>query len=357
MSKPPDQHRETALPDITGIPPDLAVPPVHDLAPAAGRRVRQTTRGYESGDIHHLLYLPEDWEPGDRYPVIVEYTGNDYVSQQGDVCTGRVEDASLGYGISGGRGFIWVSMPFVDTATGVNVLNWWGDVAATVDYCRQTVLDVCERYGGDHSAVVLAGFSRGAIACNYIGLHDDDIADLWLAFIAYSSYDGLYGWPYADSDADSAYQRLRRINGRASFICHEGQVPARVLIEMSGVAAPFHFHTIRQRNHSDVWVLRDVPDRGVVRDWLSGVLDTRPGTAAISGRVTNASGRGMPGVRVSTGYTHIAMTDAGGRYRLAGICQGQRQVLAARADVGGPIASRAVVLGRADVENVDFRFT
>ncbi|NIA13296.1 MAG: hypothetical protein GWP08_04390 [Nitrospiraceae bacterium] len=357
MSKPRNEEHGAGLPDITKISPDLTAPPLHGAAPAAGRRVRQTTRGYEGGDIHHVLYLPEDWKPAGRYPIIVEYTGNAYESEHGDVCTGRVEDANLGYGISGGRGFIWVSMPFVDTAAGVNALHWWGDVAATVDYCRQTVLDVCERYGGDHSAVVLAGFSRGAIACNYIGLHNDEIADLWLAFIAYSNYDGLCGWPYPDSDVDSAYRRLQRINGRASFVCQEEQVPARVLLELSGVAAPFEFHTIHQRNHSDAWVLRDVPERGVLRNWLSGVLETRPGTARISGRITNSLGRGMPGIRVSTGYTHATVTDASGRYELAGIRTGQRQVLAARTDVRGPVASRSVTLGPAHAKDVNFRLS
>jgi len=41
-----------------------------------------------------------------------------------------------------------------------------------------TVKMICEKYGGDSAKVFLAGFSRGSIACNYIGLHNNQIASL-----------------------------------------------------------------------------------------------------------------------------------------------------------------------------------
>ena len=69
--------------------------------PAAGRRVRQVAPEYKGTDVYHSLYLPVDWEPGGKFPVIVEYTGN-----KAPFCnsTGEVKDANLGYGMSGGRG-------------------------------------------------------------------------------------------------------------------------------------------------------------------------------------------------------------------------------------------------------------
>ena len=55
-------------------------------------------------------------------------------------------------------------------------------------------------------AVILCGFSRGAIGVNYIGLHDDQIAALWAGFITHDHYDGVLEWkgqawgsPYASS--------------------------------------------------------------------------------------------------------------------------------------------------------------
>ena len=58
---------------------------------------------YSNTNVYHVTYLPTDWRPGKRYPVIVEYAGNgNYTNRFGDVSTGRVEDSRLGYGISAG---------------------------------------------------------------------------------------------------------------------------------------------------------------------------------------------------------------------------------------------------------------
>jgi predicted esterase len=58
---------------------------------------------------------------------------------------------------------------------------WWGDVDATVAYAKQVVPAICRQWGGDPQQVILTGYSRGAISCNHIGLHDDGIAKLWRA--------------------------------------------------------------------------------------------------------------------------------------------------------------------------------
>src|SRR5439155_3747591 len=99
----------------------------------------------------------------------------------GDVSLGTVEGSNLGYGLSGGSNFLWLCLPYVKVAGGrkENAITWWGDMEETVRYCKQSVRWVCEQFGGDTNRVVLAGFSRGAIAGNFIGLHDDEIAELW----------------------------------------------------------------------------------------------------------------------------------------------------------------------------------
>ena len=94
----------------------------------------------------------------------------------------------MGYGISGGKGFIWLCLPYLDGAGKRNVTKWWGtppkrSALPTVAYAKKTVPWICETFGGDPKRVVLCGFSRGAIACNFIGLHDDEIARLWRAFL------------------------------------------------------------------------------------------------------------------------------------------------------------------------------
>jgi hypothetical protein len=254
--------------DIETVPQDLFTPPATDGAPAPGRRVRQVNKEYAGSGVHHLLYLPTDWKKGKKYPVIVEYAGNAYKT-----CLGTVEGSNLGFGISGGKGAIWVCMPFVDAEKRVNSTLWWGDVEATVDYCKNTVRRVCSENGGDLSAVFIAGFSRGAIACNYIGLHDDEISALWRGFICHSHYDGVDAWHYPESDRESAARRIRRLGNRPQFVSHETDVSsARNYLKEVFPGGNFTFLAFPFPNHTDTWVLRDIPERKVVREWFRNVL-------------------------------------------------------------------------------------
>jgi hypothetical protein len=224
--------------------------------------------------VYHVLCLPEDWQAGQRYPVIVEYAGNGpYKNNYGDVSAGVPEGSSLGYGISGGRGFLWLCLPFIDSRQNRISTNWWGDAEATVDYCLETVPRICRDFGGDPNRVLLCGFSRGSIACNYVGLRNDRIAKLWRAFVCYSHYDGVRRWPYADWGGDFALERLRRLKGRPQFICQEDSVEeTRKYISSTGIRGDFTFQTLPYRNHNDTWVLRPIPLRAKLRAWVHRVL-------------------------------------------------------------------------------------
>ena len=146
---------------------DLVSPVMTNEKPAAGKRVRQVAPEYKGTDVYHSLYLPVDWKQGGKYPVIVEYTGNKFPPGKG---SGAVKDANLGYGMSGGQGFIWVSMPYVEKGRNKNAVKWWGDKQATVDYCKVNLPRICKKFGGDPNNVFICGFSRGAIGASYIGL-------------------------------------------------------------------------------------------------------------------------------------------------------------------------------------------
>ena len=146
--------------DIREVQPDLTIPALEDAPPAAGKRVKTVLNEYAETQVYHVLYLPTDWTPEGCYPVLVEYAGNGpYQNQFGDVSTGRPEGSKLGYGISGGEGFIWVCLPYLSAQSTIQT-QWWGDVSRTLDYGRKAIRDICERFGGDPSAVLLAGFSR-----------------------------------------------------------------------------------------------------------------------------------------------------------------------------------------------------
>ncbi len=264
------QERSTSYYDIEGVKPDLVTPPAIVAEPAPGKRVRQYHPEYkEGGDIYHLLHLPADWEPGKKYPVIVEYSGNQWKTS-----LGSVEEDDLGYGITGGEGAIWICMPFVDTKNERNAPKWWGDVDASVEYCIDTVRRVCRDFGGDPDKVYVAGFSRGSIACNYIGLHDERIASLWRGFICHSHYDGVRtNWGYDGADRKSAGERLARLRGRPQFISQERT--ANAARDYLAVAAPegnFTFLDAKFGAHTDTFVLRNVPERKILRHWFAESL-------------------------------------------------------------------------------------
>lgn len=266
-----------ALPDIRSIAPDLITPKMESSTAAPGKRVKQTLKGYENSDVYHALYLPTDWQAGKQYPVICEYAGNGiFTNKFGDYSAGTVEGSNLGYGISGGKGFIWICLPYVGHKDGKlsNIPLWWGEVPETKKYCLQAVHDLCAMYGGDTNKVFLAGFSRGAIACNYLGLNDDEIAKLWCGFIAHSHYDGVRTWPHADSDRASALVRLKRLHERPQFISQEngGTATTKKYVEETGVKGNFTFVDFPYRNHTDEWVLRPIKERELLRQWVADVL-------------------------------------------------------------------------------------
>jgi hypothetical protein len=254
--------------NIESVKPDLVTPTATGHAPAPGKRVRQTNENYAGTEVYHLLYLPTDWVKGEKYPVIVEYAGNKWKTSPG-----TVEGRNLGYGISGGKGVIWNSMPFVDEDDLSNATKWWGNVDATVEYCKKTVKRICAEYGGDSSNIFITGFSRGAIACNYIGLHDDEIASLWRGFICHSHYDGVKKWDYVGSDRASAATRLKRLGNRPQFISHERSVDStRKYLNRALPSGNFTFQAISFPDHTDSWVLRNIPERKMIRNWFNEVL-------------------------------------------------------------------------------------
>jgi hypothetical protein len=261
--------------DWKAIPPDLTVPAVTSGAPSAGKRVSQTAAGWEKTKVHHLLHLPTDWQPGKTYSVIIEYPGNGpYADARGDTCDGSVEGCLLGYGISGGKGILWATLPFIETKDGIsqNAQRWWGDIDQTKRYCRDTVRDLCARFGGDPDRVFIAGFSRGSIACNFIGLHDDDIAKLWRGFICHSHYDGSRRWP-GDGGKAAVFERLKRLGNRPQWISQEETTSAtEKWLKSTGLTGDWTFVSMPFPNHSAAWVLRDLPERQKLRDWFGRAI-------------------------------------------------------------------------------------
>jgi hypothetical protein len=277
-----------------GIAGNLPLPPIGPGAPAAGKRVAVTAPEYAGTLVHHLIALPDDWSPaaqakGRRWPVIVEYTGNLHPASGS---TGEVEGAALGYGLSRGQA-IWVVLPYIATDRRHNEVIWWGDVDATVAYAKQQVPRICAEYGGDPRQVLLCGFSRGAIAVSFLGLHDDEIARLWCGFWAHDHFDGTRSWSGQDwSSPLPRYQketaaRLERLQGRpllvtqgiASTGTREFLTPLLPPsawtcrdVDMTAVGGAFP-NPMAKDPHNDRWLLRDSPAGEEVHRWWAQVLN------------------------------------------------------------------------------------
>ena len=293
-------------PDVMTIPADLANPPLTPGEPAPGKIVLQSLPACAGTEVAHTLYLPTDWAAGKRFPVIIEYLGNN--------CRVR-DNKNIGYALSGGKGFIWAVLPYVSPDAKRDMDWWWGDVASTVAYAKQVVPAICRQWGGDPDQVILTGFSRGAIACNYIGLHDDEIARLWRAIIPVSHYDDAHtAWGMTPEEQGRAPERLRRLRGTPQLICGEhSSRPARgsdakllglitekklttfataksalglePLTDLEGTREFITKHLPQGRftlidlpwvNHGTTVLHRDTPERRQIRTWLREVLREAP---------------------------------------------------------------------------------
>ncbi len=281
------------FPDIRSIASDLSVPDLSTGRPLPGKRFKEALPAWKDTEVYHVLFLPENWEQdGERLPVLVEWGGNGgYENEFGDTCNGRPEGCKLGYGLSAGRDFIWLSLPYLNAAGDSLALKWWGDAPTydpqpTLAYGREALETVCRDYHGDPERVVLCGFSRGALACNYLGLQDERTSDLWCGFFAYSHYDGVRNWPYPGSDRVAAKERLQRLQSRPQFVCAEGnQIEAtRRYLSSPSLASTVDLDTLTStstgfRNHNDAWILRPSLARTAARKWLFSAVQLKLATS------------------------------------------------------------------------------
>ena len=147
--------------------------------------------------------------------------------------------------------------------------KWWGDADRSVDYCNQVIENVCRDFGGDSQRLFLAGFSRGSIACNYIGLRDPELAQRWRGFICHSHYDGVRQWGYPGDSRAAAATRLERLGQRPQWISHESDVePTRAYLRKACPNGRFTFESLPFDDHTDKWVLEDSASSRRLRAWF-----------------------------------------------------------------------------------------
>jgi hypothetical protein len=240
----------------------VPVPPVTDDAPAPGRRVRIRLDGDPAGGSYAVLHLPEDWRPDARLPLIVEYPGNIFFVP-GCYSTGLPEQCVIGAGMTRGRGAICLALPFVDRTAGLIAEGGWGVPDDTAAYAVAMVEGVIREFGADPANVVLTGFSRGALACGFIGLRDDRIAALWKGFHACQHYDGD-GWNGATEAG--ALERARRFRGRAVFQTDNSR--AKFQAVMDAMRVPVTWANSGLGAHATAMFLDDRPSTQELRRWF-----------------------------------------------------------------------------------------
>ena len=269
----------------------LQLPKLSAGSPAPGRKVRVTAPEYDGTNVFHTLYLPPDWKSnwqasGKRWPVIFELTGNQWAAC---ASTGQPQDASLGYGLSAGQ-FIWVSLPYVNATGDANETHWWGDQQATIDYLKRNVPRVIKQFGGDSEAVILCGFSRGAIGANFLGLADDEVAKLWTAFVAHDHFDGVRQWngtdwgtPLADYQT-AATKRLQRVAGRPYYVRTSKATQAFIEQRLADTTNFTYYDVNMQEifgvipndivihSHNDRWLLKPSRYRDEAWQWINEAL-------------------------------------------------------------------------------------
>ena len=186
-------------------------------SPSAGERVKVNLAGWNAA-IYHSLYLPQNYSTDRTWPIIIDLPGNANHFENG-LPDG---DCYLGWGLSKGVNFIWALCPFINTAETAMAPTWWGDgsspttqgIASTVHYITDLIANIVANYHGDINKVVLMGWSRGAIACGYIGCSSDVMASKFISWMPHSHHDGGTYTPAG------AATRLARMLGKKTCITY-----------------------------------------------------------------------------------------------------------------------------------------
>lgn len=350
----------------------LKVPQISNQKPKAGVRVKVVPKAYKNTGLYYSLYLPENYIPNKKYPVIVEYTGNKHAPTGS---TGKVKDANLGYAIAKKIEAIWVVFPYVKK--GESILNWWGNEEETIEFAMNNIKDICLNYGGNPAEVFICGFSRGAIGVNYLGLRNKEIADTWLGFFSHDQYDGVKQWAKWGTPLskyrEEAKERFMRIKGRNCYISQKGtksdytfatkeyiienklESYANIQFEILPISSvipniPTNFVP---HNHTDKWLLFDSKYANKVYTWFLKTIKNKPNTYTVSGIVKNSKGNPVSGVFVESGRTHFAITNKKGEYVLEGLISGKR-IVRVKSTTGKELATSRSIDVKSNVTKLNF---
>jgi hypothetical protein len=278
-----------------------------------------------------------------KWPVIVEWSGNgirpedwysngNWTSHGWGIAQGLLRQQHRHLEQAQGQDqFIWLSLPLVSAMRGpetCNMRSWWGcepnacdlygsdqqyrkicsgeasigetkksgstengrnrkrrddanyNPEPSVAYAILAVQMVIRDFGGDPDRIIATGHSRGSLAVNAIGLHNDTISGLWTGFAPASHYDGAEAWQY-DPGPDfraNALVRLERIGGRPVFIAGECNLATGITAQyLNSTGVDLRNFTVAGTgliDHNSFWLLRSDPGRvrERLRSWSSRIV-------------------------------------------------------------------------------------
>lgn len=280
MFKKPKSGQKIAISDLKteakaepwSEPPGmLNVPEMIKELPAAGKRVRFQLQNDAKSSKYFALYLPTDWQAQKTYPVIFEYPGNIFYNTKACYSTGRPESCAMGYGITQGQGSIWVSLPFINETTHGIAVNGFGSQEGedTLTYALKVIDLICDQFGGDRNNLTLCGFSRGSIACGYIGLRNDTIASHWKAIIGCQHYDGS---KWNQSNMADAVKRAPRFTGQAIFQVDNSKEKYQPVVDATSLKVEWTFTESGLNYHSTTMFLDNRPMMIQLRNWYKQLV-------------------------------------------------------------------------------------
>lgn len=234
------------------------LPVVEDTTPSPGHRVWQQLSEYSSYDsIRHMIYLPPNYNGSTKLPVIVELPGNTNNAVDGPTSNYW---ATMGYGMSRGNGFVWISVPFLNSDGTDICYSFWeacdggGSPTHTVAYVKLLVSFIKSTYAIDTTEMFLVGFSRGSVATALIGAADDTIAAYWKGFhmSAYgdcSGYGGACG-PRISRIKQNGIRMLLTVGATDGYLANMTTYAG--LLDDSSVV--YTWHTVTGYAHNIRWI-------------------------------------------------------------------------------------------------------
>ena len=214
---------------------------------------------------------------------------------------------------------------------------------------------------------------------NYLGLYDEEIADVWLGFFSHDHYDGVKEWKGTDWGSpltkyrQTAKERLKRLKGRNCLISHDvegGETSSETkkymekynfeplanikynLFSVPAVIPEIPSEFIPHR-HTDKWLLYESKNSNLVFDWFLETIKSKPNPYSVSGIVRNLKGKPLKGVMVESGRTHYSITNKNGEYSIEGLTSGIREVTIFDKENDSILISEDVYLD-SDIEGLDY---